>query len=579
MTLQNTIHRLTLHTHAADPYQERYSLERLLQDATLSLPGFPRRGRLVIRHLAMPYSRRSCMWQEHFQKRVLDLWQRAARPRTGWIPPDAEAVFFENDEEHLLCHVQVQGTSVWWKTENQVLLVRQHLECLPAVLIRVDGPQGTRFLSSLPQAFLREVVQHLTHHHLLPDLPDVIQRLVQQQTRTHQNRGKLDFQMPRRVNAQTQKVLERVSELVQAPHAVRADAVEQAAVVLSLLATPQLRSVARQWVEKGFSVVGPLDQEELLPEPSLTQEAPFALGHPEARSDSPPEVEHQQHEIEGGVLWKAASEQQNVLSAAEKRRESLPVDTLTRTRVFVDDLPEQAPLDLVDASQVAPTCIVESRPFSRCAGLLFLLNVFLHLDLITDFSDLSRKPNSPWALLGRVGLMAFEDFREDPLWTLCHTFEDRSVRWTPRIHLPQVMPVHWAALLPDAPCWLQTAAPQPFAVQHPSGVWVAVRNQKAFTATFPDVTLREAPLGRPTRQAERFYTFLQVVLQHALNTPDPFSLLCSNPGRLEVTDTHVDVTYSLEQHPVELRMLGLDRDLGWLPQAGCSISFHFEVDR
>ena len=47
-------------------------------------------------------------------------------------------------------------------------------------------------------------------------------------------------------------------------------------------------------------------------------------------------------------------------------------------------------------------------------------------------------------------------------------------------------------------------------------------------------------------------------------------------GRLYITTTHVDLVMSLDDVSVPIRLAGLDRDPGWLPQFGRVIKFHFE---
>ncbi len=48
------------------------------------------------------------------------------------------------------------------------------------------------------------------------------------------------------------------------------------------------------------------------------------------------------------------------------------------------------------------------------------------------------------------------------------------------------------------------------------------------------------------------------------------------PGRLYVTSTHVDLVMCLKFVSVPLRLAGLDRNPGWLPDFGRIIQFHFE---
>jgi hypothetical protein len=57
---------------------------------------------------------------------------------------------------------------------------------------------------------------------------------------------------------------------------------------------------------------------------------------------------------------------------------------------------------------------------------------------------------------------------------------------------------------------------------------------------------------------------------------DAAEFLCHLPAHVSLTLTHLDVTFSLDHHPIEVRMAGLDRNLGWIPAAGRYVAFHFE---
>jgi hypothetical protein len=54
------------------------------------------------------------------------------------------------------------------------------------------------------------------------------------------------------------------------------------------------------------------------------------------------------------------------------------------------------------------------------------------------------------------------------------------------------------------------------------------------------------------------------------------NLLLRHHARVEVSHTHLDVTFSLADLRIEVRLSGLDRDPGWVPAAGRYVAFHFE---
>jgi hypothetical protein len=53
-------------------------------------------------------------------------------------------------------------------------------------------------------------------------------------------------------------------------------------------------------------------------------------------------------------------------------------------------------------------------------------------------------------------------------------------------------------------------------------------------------------------------------------------LLLHREALVQVTPTHLEAFFSLQDHPIEIRWSGLDRDPGWVPAAGRYVAFHFE---
>jgi len=54
--------------------------------------------------------------------------------------------------------------------------------------------------------------------------------------------------------------------------------------------------------------------------------------------------------------------------------------------------------------------------------------------------------------------------------------------------------------------------------------------------------------------------------------------LCHRPARMRISSGRVDVDFRLAEHPLEIRMAGLDRDPGWIPTAGWDFRFHFAAE-
>ena len=65
-----------------------------------------------------------------------------------------------------------------------------------------------------------------------------------------------------------------------------------------------------------------------------------------------------------------------------------------------------------------------------------------------------------------------------------------------------------------------------------------------------------ATLGVPPRQAGR--------------------LLCCQRARIHFRAGQLDTHFKLNDHPIAIRLAGLDRDPGWMPAAACDIRFCYD---
>ena len=72
---------------------------------------------------------------------------------------------------------------------------------------------------------------------------------------------------------------------------------------------------------------------------------------------------------------------------------------------------------------------------------------------------------------------------------------------------------------------------------------------------------------------------VQARLASALGVTGPAELRAlafQHSAKIEVTADCVAVRFQMAEHPIELRMAGLDRDPGWVPAAGRRITFHYD---
>jgi hypothetical protein len=76
----------------------------------------------------------------------------------------------------------------------------------------------------------------------------------------------------------------------------------------------------------------------------------------------------------------------------------------------------------------------------------------------------------------------------------------------------------------------------------------------------------------------RLIPYVRARLRAAFGTGPPEDsgpLVCRQDAVVRATEMRVDVFFNLSEHPIEIRLAGLDRDPGWVPAAGRFISFHY----
>jgi len=73
--------------------------------------------------------------------------------------------------------------------------------------------------------------------------------------------------------------------------------------------------------------------------------------------------------------------------------------------------------------------------------------------------------------------------------------------------------------------------------------------------------------------------YLEARIARALGEDDPaaaIAMLCRRPARIALAGEDVIVGFALDDHPLAIRLAGLDRDPGWIPAARRSIRYRFE---
>ena len=189
----------------------------------------------------------------------------------------------------------------------------------------------------------------------------------------------------------------------------------------------------------------------------------------------------------------------------------------------------------IDASEkreevsAEPSPIIENSTIeieSQFGGICYFINLGLYLDLYGDFTT-PLQPGIDLPIWDFVALIAQQivgdEVTHDPIWLLLAQLAGRAKDESPGLHF------------------------------HPSGY-------KSFRAWLDELMLTVRPrlqsaLGVNIEELPRFFT---------------------QPARIVVTPTCLDVYFALWDLPIEIRLSGLDRDPGWVPAAGKFIGFHYE---
>lgn len=180
---------------------------------------------------------------------------------------------------------------------------------------------------------------------------------------------------------------------------------------------------------------------------------------------------------------------------------------------------QRCPAPAVSPPEPTPALASEEGVETAFAGVFFLLNVAISTGLYADFTEpLTRRTDlSPWDYLALMGLLtAGIDFTEDPIDGVLADLAGRQK---------------------DEPPGTEAGAGLEWAAAHAASL---------------------APW-----------------LSELLETDDPFQLLVCLRGCVFVSGEQVRVEFPAAAHPLSIRMAGLDRDPGFIPTAGRTVTFRF----
>jgi hypothetical protein len=209
---------------------------------------------------------------------------------------------------------------------------------------------------------------------------------------------------------------------------------------------------------------------------------------------------------------------------------------------------------------------------TRLGGVLYLVNLMVALDLPGFFETGWRLASAvgPWGVLHALGWELLREgarMPDDPLWPALAHLDGRAPGQPPGARLPRRRPRRWPAF--ELPASWGEGIPDTVALPAAGSTGRRLR-QAAGAVRYPPLLARWLALALP---------FIDLRLRLALRLAEEESLaepLLWLPGRLYVTRTHVDLVVSLEHISVPVRLAGLDRNPGWLPDFGRVVYLHFE---
>jgi hypothetical protein len=279
---------------------------------------------------------------------------------------------------------------------------------------------------------------------------------------------------------------------------------------------------------------------------------------------------------------------------SENTYEALP----TADHVY-DDPPANA-IAIEPEVSISPEPSFETKTPVEIAfgGLFYLLNLAVHLGFYDDYT--SPRHNqlelSIWDFVTLVGTELLGGTPADPIWALLEQLAGRDEDEPPgsRFSPPDRWRIdpRWLDAFPERRGFTWAVDTGLLCVQHPAGFpLVDIPLEGDLASQLDEIrdiygideiyqTNLLALLADPLqRWLGWLMPYIRARLCRALGLndgEDPAPLLCQHRARVFVTPAHVDVMLNLDRLPIEIRLARLDRNPGWLPGAGRTVTFHFE---
>jgi hypothetical protein len=188
---------------------------------------------------------------------------------------------------------------------------------------------------------------------------------------------------------------------------------------------------------------------------------------------------------------------------------------------------------------------------TELGGFAYLINVMCRLDLPDCFERDWRLATTagPWGTLELLArALAGSSVADDLLWPALNQLAGRPDGTLPgqELVLPRQPRIPEAWPVPDAS----------------AGPW----RSSSLTVGLSESAVEWLRLAVPA---------VWHYLSRRLDSADPGAELLHQPGQVYISSTHVDVVLPLDAISIPIRIAGLDRDPGWLPDFGRVVKIHF----
>ena len=555
----STILRLRVKGSDLDPLALRGRLENVLNEVSLQ-PRLPPSATLFIRklndplpgsiQLDSPHARAPQAWRHAFQTRFDQLASSAARPAHGLVADSAESVVFYDYAELLASLTAdwcsgVAMTRWWWQallrhgSLSQMIrqFWREKIEYVPAALEHVVRSGAVvEFVSRLSDVEVREIVQRVVYVFGLT-------RIVQIKATDFSS---LDVAPTLIEEAQVRTVQMPWRDVVPESDTPRLRPAQQLFVGILLMvhrAPSRVRTLAfasevQHWVKQ-------VKQKE--PSDVEISRAPEIHSEEIKKTEfiEPPEIGTPVREnpinADLVVLKPDPTPEGSVSSVVKLANAVFRYEEVTPTveiKPIVDVVSVESP-PIVESELIVETTAPEIfiNPDQSLdavtietdlGGLFYLINLALFLEIYSDFTSPGERFHDDLSIWDFVMIVG-DDINQhrnldDPIWTGLQDLQD--VQDKNSIH-----PVN-----------------------------------------------HESPVTKPTWLTDLLpHLKARLILALGIDSEDSLAeIMVHHYARVTITPTHLDVFFSLADHPIEIRLSGLDRNPGWVPAAGRFIAFHYD---